>query len=94
MSDAAAYVAMRLLGRCANGNEADGGRIYHIKGASHWKALCGAQPGRRSAGWADHPDATKPVEQSTCLKCLERFLRLRDKADRSPSPTEGDADGK
>lgn len=75
--DLGGYAAMRLMGRCANGNEADGGTKYHIKGPSHWKALCGAQPGRRSAGWADYADARKPIEQATCTKCLERLLKLR-----------------
>ena len=65
------YKAVRMMGRCANGNEADGGRKYHAlrKDGLSFKAVCGAAPGSRSAGWADYPDATKPVEDVTCPRC-------------------------
>lgn len=73
-----AVLAMRMMGRCANGCEADSGRLYHarlIGPHGSFKALCGAAPGRRSAGWADFLDAMKPVEKTTCSRCLSKFKR-------------------
>lgn len=67
--------AVRLLGRCANGNEADGGVKYHAKSQSDWSALCGAKPGKRSAGWSDHPDTMKPVAFVNCPKCRRKLER-------------------
>lgn len=65
------YMAVRLMGRCANGVEADGGRKYHAlrKDRLNYQAVCGAAPGKRSAGWADFPDTVKPVEDVTCPRC-------------------------
>ena len=65
------YQAVRMLGRCANGNESDGGRKYHAlrKDGLNFQAVCGAAPGKRSAGWADYPDAVKPVSDVTCPRC-------------------------
>lgn len=60
-------------GRCWNGNHADAGTVVHlIKGecpGSYWggKALCGAETGKRSYGWA----AT--TKQPTCTKCLKKI---------------------
>lgn len=55
----------RLVGRCSNGCEADGGKRWHIVIGD--KALCGAEPGRRSAGWS-----AVETEQATCPRCLKR----------------------
>jgi hypothetical protein len=76
------YVAARMLGRCANGNEADGGRLYHAirDDRLSWAAVCGAAPGKRSAGWADYPDAVKPIADVTCARCrtaMRKFGILR-----------------
>lgn len=56
-----------LTGRCANGWQRDSGTLYHaVPGTSEWsKALCGAQPGRRSNGWSDYRAAAP-----TCPRCL------------------------
>lgn len=58
-----AYEPRRLTGRCSNGAERDGGVVYHA--VAGWKAACGAEPGRRSAGWSQHGG-----EAVTCPKCL------------------------
>lgn len=61
-------IPSRLAGRCANGAEADGGRIYHAVVRGSWSALCGAKPGRRSAGWSSYPGETV-----TCSRCAKRL---------------------
>lgn len=76
------YVAARMLGRCSNGNEADGGTLLHAIRQDRMTsaALCGAAPGRRSVGWGDHPDVVKPVAAVTCARCrvaLQKFGLLR-----------------
>lgn len=78
----AEYVAARMMGRCANGNEADSGRRYHAirKDGLSFAAVCGATPGRRSAGWADHSDAVRAVEAVDCPRCrfaMSKFGLLR-----------------
>jgi hypothetical protein len=51
---------LRLAGRCANGGERDGGALYHaVRG---YCALCGAKPGKRSAGWSMYPGERENVE--------------------------------
>jgi hypothetical protein len=67
-------IAARLTGRCANGAERDGGRRWHALTAYSvfGKALCGAQPGRRSAGW----DWSSVRMEVTCPKCLKRTERM------------------
>ena len=56
-----------LTGRCANGAERGRGKLVHAAPESWGKAVCGAQPGRLSAGWTHQ---TYPV---TCPKCLKRI---------------------
>jgi hypothetical protein len=60
-----------LTGQCRTGSER-GGRLAHaVPGMSEWgKALCGAQPGRRSNGWSDYP-----AKAVTCPKCLEKLAK-------------------
>lgn len=73
-----AILAVRMMGKCANGAEADGGRLYHAKlvgPQGSFKAICGAAPGRRSAGWSDFLDSMKPVEKTTCPRCRSKFKR-------------------
>jgi hypothetical protein len=66
-----------LMGRLANGNEADSGVLVHLvsDGTQHYgggKALCGAQPGRRSGGWdVDHYSG----RGATCQRCLAKLAR-------------------
>jgi len=61
--------ALRLMGRCADGAERDSGRLCHAVPANTGRALCGAEVGRMSAGWA-------PGETVTCEPCA-RKLRPR-----------------
>jgi hypothetical protein len=60
---------LRKIGRCANGAERDSGRIYHA--VEGWTAICGAQPGRTSAGWS-HEEGSR----ITCQRCMKRLARL------------------
>ena len=62
----------KLAGRCANGLERGQGRKVHAVPASFaatgfGKALCGAQPGRRSVGWT-----ALPAADVTCPLCKRR----------------------
>jgi hypothetical protein len=69
---------LRLSGRCANGAERDGGSKYHAV-AGYGVALCGAKPGRLSAGWSMYPGAAV-----TCPRC-RRKLKVDDYD--GPEPT-------
>ena len=71
-------LAMRLSGRCANGAERDSGALWHAIHNGHWAAMCGAKPGRRSAGWSSHIGT-----EITCRKCL-RKLTANSVLDRIP----------
>jgi hypothetical protein len=71
--------AIRLMGTCANGVETAKGVYYHAIPERSWKAVCGAMPLGRSAGWANSPDQVKPVEAVTCPKCLKRLASMKDK---------------
>jgi hypothetical protein len=64
------YETCRLSGRCANGNERDGGYIYHAVARGSWIALCGKKPGRTSGGWCENLEA-----QVTCPKCKRLLER-------------------
>ena len=72
-------VPATLSGRCSNGAERDRGRLVHAipdPGSTYpvfGKALCGAKPGRTSAGWNTETD--KPVTCSRCLKRMEKESR-------------------
>lgn len=61
------YLVLRKTGRCANGNERDGGRAYHA--VRNGRALCGTEPGRLS-GWSDSAG-----ENVTCARCLHKIVR-------------------
>ncbi len=64
----------RLAGQCLTGAERDGGRIYHAVPTgpepTFERAVCGAKPGRLSAGWSDVGEAV------TCPRCLRALERL------------------
>jgi hypothetical protein len=66
-----------LAGRCANGAERDGGRLFHARlleeHGADWYAVCGAKPGRRSAGWAYWRPEDRRV---TCKRCAAKLRRL------------------
>jgi hypothetical protein len=67
-------VPRRLSGRCADGAERDGGVKYHgLRRADQGRALCGAKPGRRSAGWSPYPG-----EAVTCPRCLVKIRKISD----------------
>lgn len=65
-----------LVGRCANGAERDKGRLWHA--INKQRALCGAKPGRRSAGWGPFPPIRKGEvpERPTCKKCLRKLNKI------------------
>ena len=76
------FVPARLAGSCLNGAERDGGALYHalpnpggVEGGGFFgKALCGAEPGRRSAGFSIYDkDLDRPI---TCKRCLKRLERM------------------
>lgn len=67
------YSTVYKGGRCWNASHRDAGTIVHvIEGESpngYWggKALCGAEPGRGSYGWAD------TNKKTSCKKCLTKI---------------------
>ena len=70
------YTIQRLTGRCTDGAERGCGIKWHALPKDSWKALCGAQPGRRSAGWSDQKWATPNGivgETVTCPRCLVKI---------------------
>lgn len=76
------YRPAYLLGKLANGAERDKGRLWHaLPTAGGIKALCGAQPGRRSAGWGPHHEGHADGQRITCRKCLKRIESQGHKAD-------------
>lgn len=64
------FAAVSLTGRCANGAERDSGRLYHAVPDDGYIALCGAKPGRRSAGWSSHLGT-----EVTCRRCLRKLMK-------------------
>ena len=64
------YRAHRKLGRCVNGGERDGGRIYHVVDVDDGRgALCGTRPGRAS-GWDLN---SFHRSKATCGRCIRRI---------------------
>ena len=59
---------VRMLGRCANGKEADSGLLVHVKVDGSYKAVCGKGPGRRSSGWTEQ-ELPLPIWAKMCPKC-------------------------
>ena len=68
-------VARYKIGMCANGAERDGGYVRHAILKSGWTAVCGAKPGRSSAGWS-HED--EPLEKVSCPRCLKKLNKRDD----------------
>jgi len=66
------YQPRRKSGRCANGNERDGGALYHaVPDHDPWaKALCGTKPGDRGNGWSEYAG-----ESVTCKRCIKKQER-------------------
>ena len=69
-----ALVGSYMLGSCANGAERDKGTRIHA--VQSWKALCGKEPGRRSAGWALFPDQVKPLSDVNCPRCSKKLAKV------------------
>lgn len=69
------YTVRVLAGRCANGSELGGGARWHaVQIGEHgmdWTAMCGAKPGRRSAGWSRWIVRGQAVTCPRCAKKLE-----------------------
>lgn len=67
----AQYKPKVLIGRTRNATEPGGYRAHAVAEDSWFaKALCGAQPGRRSNGWSEWtPSAI------TCPKCLAKLAK-------------------
>ena len=67
------YKIMYKMGRLANGFALDAGIVYHaVENAADYglgKALCGTEPGRRSAGW--HRVTGQQVTCKACMKKLQ-----------------------
>ncbi len=80
MSAPVDVVAAKLAGRCTNGLERGQGRNLHAVPAAEvrrsfgfaGKAMCGAQPGRRSVGWT--VCESQPV---TCPRCQRAIARVQ-----------------
>lgn len=66
------YFIARLSGRCGDGAERDGGTRYHA--VAGWRALCGAAPGRASAGWSEHEG-----HAVTCPRCEKKINKSKEK---------------
>jgi hypothetical protein len=62
------YLFLRLMGRCRDGAERDSGTRFHAVRVGCWSAICGAKPGKRSAGWSSH-QGTEP----TCPLCRDQL---------------------
>lgn len=65
------FAPLRLAGRCVSGAERGKGVRYHAVPHESHKALCGAKPGRHSAGWS-----CTAGETVTCPRCLASMLRI------------------
>lgn len=77
--NAADYRPATLAGRCASGAQRDGGQTVHVvpfdprnlSALVFVAALCGAKPGRTSAGW----HLTEGTAAS-CPRCVSKFSKL------------------
>lgn len=61
----------RLAGRCTDGAERGKGQLFHAVPTISNTALCGAKPGRHSAGWSETVG-----QDITCPKCLRKLQRM------------------
>ena len=62
-------MARYKIGRCANGAERGSGYVRHA--VNGWTAVCGAKPGRSSAGWSHEGETLDKVSCQICRKRLE-----------------------
>jgi len=73
---------LRMTGRCANGAERDGGRLWHavratersgLIGVSPWAtAVCGKIPGHGGNGWSGAAG-----DEITCKRCIARLAQTK-----------------
>jgi hypothetical protein len=68
MNTNVAFSARTKAGRCANGAERDHGKVSHAVPVNSWKAICGTEPGRTSAGWSSF--ASPAI---TCPRCRRKL---------------------
>lgn len=68
------YRTLTMAGRCANGAERDHGTRWHAVPVGSYAALCGDEPGRRSAGWSSHRIEGQEV---TCPRCAKKLARAQ-----------------
>lgn len=72
--DLTTYCATHKAGRCANGYSRDCGLVLHAVFRGNFegegRALCGAGPGNRSAGWSCD---MRPLDLVNCPRCLKRL---------------------
>ena len=61
---------LQMMGSCRDGFERNSGRLWHAVPDDCWKAVCGAEPGRRSAGWSNRIGS-----EVTCTRCARRLLK-------------------
>jgi len=62
------YRFTHLAGRCRSGADQTG-HVVHVLVSG--RALCGREPGARSAGWSTYND-----QEITCPKCNKQFEHL------------------
>lgn len=70
----AKFRVVRMAGRCADGFERGAGRVYHYVPVGSHTAICGAAPGRRSAGWVGDSENGQVSEavSASCPVCVRR----------------------
>lgn len=71
MNDETKYIVTYKAGRCANGVNASAGHVLHAIPEKSETALCGAVPGRQSAGWGWPQDAAP-----TCKRCQRKIKKV------------------
>jgi hypothetical protein len=64
------YEVMAMLGRLADGFQSDHGTRYHAVKFGSQRAMCGAQPGKRSVGWSEYHG-----KDVTCPRCIKKVQR-------------------
>ena len=66
------YRFTHLAGQCRTGSDRTGYVVHLLPEGNNWKALCGTEPGKRSAGWSEYTD-----QELTCVDCKSRFTQLQ-----------------
>jgi hypothetical protein len=64
------YQILSMLGRLRNEFQRDSGTRFHAVRFDSYKAICGAEPGRRSVGWSLYHG-----EEVTCPRCLKKLKK-------------------